>query len=261
MSTSNRKRNANRVNGQRSRGPIDTSSTRYNATKHGLLANGLTELDNADGYETVLHDLKMKLQPEGVIEEFLVQSVAIDIVRVHRARRLEAEYITSQLYPPILGPAMLDTDALIDGQVIDPGLPAAINDNGAQRLVDTYQRYESILLRRIHTSLHELERRQRMRAGENVPAPHAFDVTVQMTNATTERKAADAILPGDQTHSQSSDAACSAGEVLASSISVRPGLDMQAGQEELQSTGGQSSTETSKTAFCDSRNEPNDSPN
>ena len=49
MSTSERKRNANRLNGQKSRGPKDTSATRYNAKKHGLLAVGVTELDHAAG--------------------------------------------------------------------------------------------------------------------------------------------------------------------------------------------------------------------
>ena len=43
MSTSAKKDAANRVNGQKSHGPTNTTSTRFNATKHGLLAQGITE--------------------------------------------------------------------------------------------------------------------------------------------------------------------------------------------------------------------------
>ncbi len=37
---------ANWKNAQKSTGPKDTTSTRYNASKHGLLSEGVTELDD-----------------------------------------------------------------------------------------------------------------------------------------------------------------------------------------------------------------------
>jgi hypothetical protein len=61
MSTSNKKIAANRINGQKSHGPTNTTSTRFNATKHGLLAVGITELDDAEGYHVLLNDLRMRL--------------------------------------------------------------------------------------------------------------------------------------------------------------------------------------------------------
>jgi hypothetical protein len=36
--TSQKKAAANRINGQKSHGPKNTTSTRFNSTKHGLLA-------------------------------------------------------------------------------------------------------------------------------------------------------------------------------------------------------------------------------
>ena len=50
MPSTDRKTAANRLNGQKSHGPTNTTSTRYNATKHGLLSHGVTELDNAEAY-------------------------------------------------------------------------------------------------------------------------------------------------------------------------------------------------------------------
>jgi hypothetical protein len=47
---SERKIEANTRNALRSTGPKDTTATRFNAVKHGLLAAGVTELDDAEGY-------------------------------------------------------------------------------------------------------------------------------------------------------------------------------------------------------------------
>ncbi len=72
---------ANRRNAKKATGPTNTSSTRFNATKHGLLSAGITELDNAEGYLNILSDLRREKNPVGVIETFLVESAAIEMVR------------------------------------------------------------------------------------------------------------------------------------------------------------------------------------
>lgn len=45
-------------------------------------------------------------------------------------------------------------------------------------LVNVFQRYEGTILQRLFRVLHELERLQRMRHGEDLLAPAALDVTV-----------------------------------------------------------------------------------
>ncbi len=179
MSTSDKKVAANRLNGQRSQGPTNTTSTRFNATKHGLLAVGITELDDAEGYRTILIDLMHEKNPVGATELFLVKAAALEMVRWLRARRLEAEYITGELNPPIheRNPFVDDLE-LFQHAILDPGLPAALSSESAQRLVATFQRYESFFANRLFRILHELERLQRMRKGERLPAPAAVDVIV-----------------------------------------------------------------------------------
>ena len=81
MPTSDRKIIANRLNGSKSPGPTNTSSTRYNARTHSLLAVGVTELDDGEGYQSTLGDLIREKDPVGVIETFLVKSAALDMVR------------------------------------------------------------------------------------------------------------------------------------------------------------------------------------
>jgi hypothetical protein len=179
MSTSQKKIDANRINGQKSHGPKNTASTRFNANRHGLLAVGITELDDAEGYRTILSDLMREKAPIDPVETFLVKSVAVDMVRWLRARRLEAEYITSELNPPLRAPdPMGDLDSLLEGEVIDPGLPSALSAETAHRLVGTFQRYESFFANRLLRTLHELERLQRMRQGESLPAPAALDISL-----------------------------------------------------------------------------------
>src|SRR5271169_1830104 len=68
--TTDAKASANRRNARMSTGPRDTSSTRLNATRHGLLSEGITELDDAEGYR----DFRRRLQGSyfDEMEAFLV---------------------------------------------------------------------------------------------------------------------------------------------------------------------------------------------
>ena len=169
----------NRSNAKKSTGPKNTSSTRFNATKHGLLASGVTELDDAEGYRATLHDLTQEKDPVGALEVFFVESAALDITRLRRVRRLEAEYITGVLNPPIRQPGVLaDFSGLDQGAIVDPGLPATMDCGSVLPLVSIFQRYESACALRLFRTLHELERLQRMRQGEHLPAPAAVDVSV-----------------------------------------------------------------------------------
>lgn len=183
MPTSERKIAANRTNGRKSHGPIDTTLTRTNATKHGLLAEGVTELDDAEGYRTTLRDLINELNPFGTIETFLVRSAALEMVRCRRAARLEAEYITGVLNPVTRGPGLGLGEELLEGAILDPGLPAVMDSESARPLVCVFQRYGTTSAHGLFRMLHELERLQRMRRGENVQAPVTVDLNVHDDNA------------------------------------------------------------------------------
>src|SRR5271170_2900616 len=91
------KAEASRQNARRAGGPKDTSATRFNASKHGLLAQGITELDDAEAYTALLQRLNEAHHPAGDIETFLVERIALAIVRLRRIARMEAEYIRGEL--------------------------------------------------------------------------------------------------------------------------------------------------------------------
>ena len=143
------------------------------------MSAGISELDDAEGYRSVLRDLIKEKGPQGPLETFLVESAALDLTRLRRVRRLEAEYITSVLNPPIREPReFAGLSGLDQGTIVDPGLPAMMDCGSVLPLVSIFQRYESACALRLFRTLHELERLQRMRQGEHLPAPAAVDVSV-----------------------------------------------------------------------------------
>ena len=179
MSTSSKKIEANRMNAQKSEGPHDTTSTRFNALKHGLLAMGITELDVAEGYQEKLSDLTSEKDPRGVVETFLVKSIVLDIVRWARARRLEAEYITAALNPPLYEKDWLDDfDSKLQGSMRDQGIPAALGAGQVQSLVTIFQRYETFFANRLTKMLRELEHMQRIRPATPLPGSTGVDAAV-----------------------------------------------------------------------------------
>src|ERR1700680_201629 len=73
---STKKTESNRRNAQRSTGPHDTSVTRLNAVKHGLMAANPTAFDG-ELYEPMLQHFRMEFQPQSEIEDLLVQRIAL----------------------------------------------------------------------------------------------------------------------------------------------------------------------------------------
>jgi hypothetical protein len=142
--------------------------------KHGLRAAGLTELDDPQEYRQILERLTEDHDPDGEIECFLLESIALCMVRVRRARRMEAEYITEQLN------AAIDTDSAGPSMepVIDPARSAPLKKFMVEPLVGVYQRYQAAINIEMYRAMNQLERLQRIRRGENVPAPAAIDVSV-----------------------------------------------------------------------------------
>jgi hypothetical protein len=98
---SERKREANRRNAQRSTGPTSPEGTQHssrNALKHGLLAKEIV-IDTGDGkenkkeFERLLMALVDELKPVGVLQEFLVQEIAACMWKKRRGYRFETGII------------------------------------------------------------------------------------------------------------------------------------------------------------------------
>lgn len=170
------KADSHRKNSQQSTGPHDTTSTRFNAMKHGLLARGMTELDDSDEYRSLIQRLTKTYQPIGGLEEFFVQRIAFHMIRLHRIEGLEAEYIISELHPSVVAPT-LNFD-ITDPVVVQQGVSPAVGATGAITLASGFQRYETAIENKLYRAINQLERLQRTRRGEFVPAPQTVDLSI-----------------------------------------------------------------------------------
>ena len=89
---------ANRANGSKTAGPHDTSSTRQNALKHGLLARHLVfrDEDESNEFNRLLHDLEYEYSPAGPTESALVEEVANCIWKLQTANAWEMQEFRHQ---------------------------------------------------------------------------------------------------------------------------------------------------------------------
>jgi hypothetical protein len=149
---------ANRRNARRSTGPKDTARTRFNATKHGLRAAGLTSLDDPDEHRDLLAALGAELRPVGTLETFLAESVALGLVRIRRARRLEAEHVEATRNRPGSLDSMLRQVSAPGGSEV-----ATLTAEAIAELADGFVRYESGHASLVFKALRELRELQRAR--------------------------------------------------------------------------------------------------
>jgi hypothetical protein len=149
-------------NGKKSGGPTTAAGkaiSSQNAITHGLLAKRFMQLndENAKDFAHVLARLRLDLQPVGILEETLVERIAYECVRMAAAARYcgDAAGVVANTAGP--GPANL-------------------------------MRYESMIFRQFFQSMHQLERLQRLRLGENVPAPLNLQISHDINTTSDEAK-------------------------------------------------------------------------
>jgi len=172
----------NRQNAQKSTGPKDISSTRYNAVKHGLLAEGVTELDDTENFVALCAQLEAELDPVGLIEVFFVRRIALCMIRLRRACLIEAEFVTSDLNPTISEPSQMEllNEVFIQpGKIIEPGLPARLSVGAVEELATKFQRYETAIESKLYRAINQLETIQQARRNGSRPNAKTINATLQ----------------------------------------------------------------------------------
>ena len=137
--------------------------SKYNAIKHGILTQDMA-LPEEDENELIEYGRKIRseLKPANEIELLLVERVIANTWRLKRALKAERQMIEHDMKN-------------------EEDFGSALSYDFAN--YDSYGkfiRYETCLERGIYKALHELERIQAKRNGENVPPPMALDVDVSM---------------------------------------------------------------------------------
>ena len=167
--TSLAKIEANRRNAQKSTGPKDTSLTRLNALRHGLLSREvLIEGEDKGALEELGERLRQELAPQGELEDLFVDRIVSSAWRLRRAIRVERDYIQEERKSRKFDYFRADRESW---DVVARGL-------GGRGTLLNLIRYETAIEKQIYKALHELMRLQSARRGEKPPVPIAVDVDV-----------------------------------------------------------------------------------
>jgi len=140
--------------------------SRFNARKHGILASVLGPWD-LEELKPILLPLMEELAPATPLEEAIVEKLAFALLRLQRCARAEALYhqATWMAVPRWHDPGPL-------------GIASYFKPSHFEKIATLINRYDASLTSQFLRLLHELERLQRMRAGQKVPAPIVADVNV-----------------------------------------------------------------------------------
>jgi hypothetical protein len=152
---------SNRRNSGNSPGPRNTERTRYNAIRHALLAEGLTEWDDAEKYEENIHALTAKYPSSDPVDTFLIEQMALEMVRSRRTARLEAETITLLSSQP-------DPSSDQRSDRCTPMIDPMVMKEYAGPALDRLQRYTSAGLNRMLRCRRALEPIRRDESGPGV---------------------------------------------------------------------------------------------
>jgi hypothetical protein len=151
--------------------------SRLNALRHNIFTSGLTTEDAEELYG-VEDQLIAALQPVGRIEEMLVEKLALAYLRMHRCARAEAEYHARTWEEP--NPTWNDYEWRQQERKRELGVrTVTFRENVFTSMVGVIDLYDRRLTNQFLKLLHEIERLQRLRAGENVPPPIVAEVNVQ----------------------------------------------------------------------------------
>lgn len=173
---------ANRRNAQLSTGPKTVQGkgrSRWNAFKHGILAYDLLILATDDHeevkeFEELAGALWMDREPVGKLEEILVERIAVCIWRQKRALRCEAGLTQLDRYSHMEDVARFKHDYGCEKLSHWPTDRFSLPDAEG---IDRILRYETAIQRQMDRALDQLERLQRRRKGEHVPAPVEVHLT------------------------------------------------------------------------------------
>jgi len=143
--SSPRKIDANRKNAKKSTGPKTSAGkvmSSWNSARHGLLSKRLPAIygQNKKQFTRLLTNLQHDLEPVGTLEEVLVEKIAQEYWRLGVAAWHEADELTR-------------------------------SNPFAKTPIDRILRYQTTINRQLYQAINQLERLQRLRKGDNVPAP------------------------------------------------------------------------------------------
>ena len=159
---------ANRQNGML--GGVKTEEgkrvSRLNARKHGILSSCLSPMDHRK-LKPLLARFGEDLEPVGAVEEALVEKIAVTYLRMQRCAAAESAYHHATW--------RRRADDFPTGPL---GTTSEFRPVHFEQIARLLSRYDTSLTNQFMKLLHELERLQRIRAGEHMKPPTVAQIDV-----------------------------------------------------------------------------------
>jgi len=120
---------------------------RFNALKHGVWGELITEYES-EMYQGLLSDLMAELQPNGMIEQVLVERIAVAYLRLKRLAKAEHEFVKATIHPleQEIGPIFKNAD----------GYKPSIDKQAVESMFSIYSRYETSIENKMYRAIREL---------------------------------------------------------------------------------------------------------
>lgn len=159
--------------------PEGKDISKFNALKHGILLQSVSDYEKGF-YSNILEDFNKQFKPANAIEQILLERIALYYLKLFRVQKAETEFMKAQLNPrktKVVDGIDCDPEGLLGKTVVlNEGYIPLIKDDSIRKLIDIYARYETTVENRFFRAIHELERVQRLRKGENILPPITADI-------------------------------------------------------------------------------------
>lgn len=119
---------------------------RFNALKHGIWGKLISEYES-DLYQDLLVDLLDELEPKGIIQNMMVERIAVAYLRMYRLAKAENEFIKATLNP---------SSPEITLKFNDDGYDPKIDRQAMSSMFEIYARYETTIENHFYRALKEL---------------------------------------------------------------------------------------------------------
>ena len=128
--------------------------SRYNATRHGVLRESISEYEKAD-HTRIFNEFCDMYEPRNFAEEIIVERLAVAYIKLIRLAKAENEMMKSIVDPTIL----FGLPELYEKR----GYEAVMTSERVAVLSDVYSRYETAVENRLYKAMGKLEEMKKIR--------------------------------------------------------------------------------------------------
>lgn len=129
--------------------PEGKDIVRFNARKHGILSSLIADYED-DFYKQYLDQLFEELRPTTLLENILVERMALHYLKLYRLAKAESEFMKSCLSTPSELMMMITS-------IENRGYVPEVSHLDIQQLLTIYARYEISIENRLYRAMHELK--------------------------------------------------------------------------------------------------------